>query len=321
MKRLLNTLCLCCAGLLALPAAAQSGYPAKPVEIVVGFPPGGGNDVLTRIVADKLQAALRQPFVVVNRPGADGIIAFDTVKRAAPDGYTLLVGPSSGMTVNPAVYAKLPYDPLADFEPITMVGGFPLFVVVPPDSPLRTLDDLVARAKQKPGDLAYASAATSFRVATEMFAQRAGVSLFHVPYQGSGKAVQAVMGKEVALSFADAAAATGQIKGGRLRALAVSTAQRVPGLAEVPTIAEAGYPGFEVVLWSGLFAPRGTPPEVVRRLQAEVAKIVRQPDVAARLEGMGVVPIGGSAEELRGAMSSQIVQYREVARRAGIKME
>ena len=232
MKRLLNTLCLCCAGLLALPVAAQSGYPAKPVEIVVGFPPGGGNDVLTRIVADKLQAALRQPFVVVNRPGADGIIAFDTVKRAAPDGYTLLVGPSSGMTVNPAVYAKLPYDPLADFEPISMVGGFPLFVVVPPDSPLRTLGELVAQAKQKPGDLAYGSAATSFRMATEMFAQRAGISLFHVPYQGSGKAVQAVMAREVPLSFADAAAATAQIKGGRLRALAVSTAQRVPGLPE-----------------------------------------------------------------------------------------
>ena len=321
MKRLLNALCLCCAGLLALPVAAQSGYPAKPVEIVVGFPPGGGNDVLTRIVADKLQAALRQPFVVVNRPGADGIIAFDTVKRAAPDGYTLLVGPSSGMTVNPAVYAKLPYDPLADFEPISMVGGFPLFVVVPPDSPLRTLGELVAQAKQKPGDLAYGSAATSFRMATEMFAQRAGISLFHVPYQGSGKAVQAVMAREVPLSFADAAAATAQIKGGRLRALAVSTAQRVPGLPEVPTIAETGYPGFDVVLWSGLFAPRGTPPDIVRKLQAEVAKIVRQPDVAARLEGMGVVPIGGSAEELRGAMSSQIGQYREVARRAGIKVE
>ena len=277
--------------------------------------------MLTRIVADKLQAALRQPFVVVNRPGADGIIAFDTVKRAAPDGYTLLVGPSSGMTVNPAVYAKLPYDPLADFEPISMVGGFPLFVVVPPDSPLRTLGDLVAQAKQKPGDLAYGSAATSFRMATEMFAQRAGISLFHVPYQGSGKAVQAVMAREVPLSFADAAAATAQIKGGRLRALAVSTAQRVPGLPEVPTIAETGYPGFDVVLWSGLFAPRGTPPDIVRKLQAEVAKIVRQPDVAARLEGMGVVPIGGSAEELRGAMSSQIGQYREVARRAGIKVE
>lgn len=321
MKRLLNALCLCCAGLLAQPAAAQTVYPTKPVEIVVGFPPGGGNDMLTRIVAEKLQAALRQPFVVVNRPGADGIIAFDTVKRAAPDGYTLLVGPSSGMTVNPTVYAKLPYDPLADFEPITMVGGFPLFVVVPPDSPLRTLGDLVAQAKQKPGDLAYGSAATSFRMATEMFAQRAGISLFHVPYQGSGKAVQAAMAGEVSLAFADAAAATAQIKGRRLRALAVSTAQRVPGLAEVPTIAEAGYPGFEVVLWSGLFAPRGTPPEIVRKLQAEVSKIVRQPEVAARLEGLGVVPIGSSAEELRSAMVSQIAQYREVARRAGIKFD
>lgn len=320
MKRYLTVMGMLGALLVAGPAAAQQNYPAKPVEMIVGFPPGGGNDVLTRIVAEKLQASLGQPFVVMNKPGANGFIAFDAVKRAAPDGYTLLVGPSSGMTVNPAVYDKLPYDPIADFEPVSMVGGFPLFVVTHPDSPIKTIGDLVAQAKKKPGDLTYGSAATSFQLATEMFAQRAGVSLYHIPYQGSGKVVQAVIAKEVPLTFADAAAAVPQINGKRLRAIAVSTSKRVSSLPDVPTVAESGVPGFEIVLWSGVFAPAGTPPAIVQKLQSEIARIVQQPDVVARLQKLGVEPIGSTSEELRDAIKSQIAQYKAVAKAADIKV-
>lgn len=300
---------------------AQTDFPTKPVQMVVGFPPGGGNDVLARMIAEKLQASLGQPFVVMNRPGANGFIAIDAVKRAAPDGYTLLVGPSSGMTVNPAVYAKLPYDPVKDFAPVAMVGAFPLIVVVHSDSPIKSIADLIAEAKRKPAQLAYSSAATSFQLVTEMFAQRAGVSLYHVPYQGSSKAVQAVLANEVPMTFADASVAVPQIRAGRLRAIGTSSAKRVPTLPDVPTIAESGVPGFDVVLWSGIFAPAGTPPAVVAKLQQEVAKAVRLPELQERLQLLGVVPVGGTSEELAETMKTQIIEYTNVAKTANIKAE
>lgn len=304
--------------LLAGGGYAQTDFPTKPVQLVVGFPPGGGNDVLTRLVAEKLQVALGQPFVVLNKPGANGFIAIEAVKRAAPDGYTLLVGPSSGMTVNPAVYTKLPYDPVKDFAPVSMVGAFPLVAVVHPDSPLKSIADLVAEARRRPGELAYASAATSFQLATEMFAQRAGVSLFHVPYQGSGRVVQAVLANEVPLTFTDAAAAVPSVKAGKLRAIAVTSAKRVASLPDVPTIAESVAPGFDVVLWSAIFAPAGTPTSVVAKLQGEIAKVVRLPDLQERLQLLGVVPVGGTSEELAATVEAQIAEYTRVARTAKI---
>lgn len=300
---------------------AQTDFPTKSVQLVVGFPPGGGNDVLARLIAEKLQAALAQPIVVMNKPGANGFIAIDAVKRAAPDGYTLLVGPSSGMTVNPAVYAKLPYDPVKDFAPVTMVGAFPLIVVVHPESPIKSIGSLIEEAKRRPGQLAYGSAATSFQLATEMFAQRAGVSLYHVPYQGSGKVVQAVLANEVPLTFADAAAAVPQVRAGKLRAIATTSAKRVSSLPDVPTIAESGVAGFDMVLWSGIFAPVGTPSAVVAKLQHEIAKAVRLPDLQDRLQLLGVMPVGGTSEELAATMKSQIIEYTHVARTANIKAE
>ncbi|WP_245220272.1 Bug family tripartite tricarboxylate transporter substrate binding protein [Pusillimonas caeni] len=302
-------------------AAQQASYPERVVKIIAGFPPGGGNDVLARLLAERLQNVLGQPFVVENRPGANGFIAFDAVRKSKPDGYTLLVGPSSGMAVNPAVYRKLPYDPLKDFAPISMVGGFPLLVTVKPDSPYKTLDDFVQAARKDPDSIDYGSAATSFQLATEMFAQQAQIKLHHIPYTGSAQAVHAVLSGEVPVTFADSSAAVPQIKADSLRALAVTTGQRISSLPDVPTVREANYPGYEMMLWSGLFAPAGTPPEVLNKLEQTVRDIVQEPGIQERLQALGIEPIGSTSEELTATMQTQIEQYKEVARNADISID
>lgn len=315
---ILAALAVCTIAVAAIRPALAGTYPDRAVRIVVGFPPGGGNDVLARLLAERLQAQLRQPFVVENRPGANGFIAFDTVKRARPDGYTLLIGPSSGMTVNPAVYKTLPYDPIKDFAPVSMIGGFPLIVTVNRDAPYKNLNDLVKAAKDKPGTIDYGSAATSFQLATEMFAQQAKIKLNHIPYKGSAQVVQAVRGKQVPVTFADSAAVMAQIKDGALRPLAVTTSKRIASLPNVPTIAESNFPNYEMMLWSGLFAPAGTPPAIVAKLQSAVQKAMHDPAMTERLGALGVEPIGSSSEDLANTMKSQIAQYTKVAKEAEI---
>lgn len=310
-----------CSSIAVGPVAAQANYPDRPVKIVVGFPPGGGNDVLARLLAEQLHASLGQTFIVENRPGANGFIAFDVVRRAEPDGYTLLIGPSSGMTVNPAVYRKLPYDPVKDFVPISMIGGFPLIVTVPVDSPYKSLSDFVNAAKAKPGSIDYGSAATSFQLATEMFAQQAGIQLNHIPYKGSAQVVQAVLGKQVPVTFADSAAAMPQIKGNALRALAVTTDRRIESLPDVPTMRESNYKDYEMMLWSGLFAPAGTPQAIRDKLERAVREAIGRPEVRQRLQGLGIEPVGSSAEELGKTMRAQIAQYTDVARAANISIQ
>ncbi|MGN6460685.1 MAG: Bug family tripartite tricarboxylate transporter substrate binding protein [Pseudolabrys sp.] len=301
------------------PAAAQ--YPSGPAKLVVGFAPGGGNDILARIVADKLQAHFGKPFVVENRPGANGVIAIDAVKRSTPDGLTLLVGPSSGMTVNPVVLKTIPYDPVKDFEPIALVGSFPLIVVVKADSPIKSLQDLVARAKAAPGTINYSSAATSFQVAPEAFAQKAGIKMMNIPYRGSAPAATAVVTNDVAVNFGDSSAVLPLIQGGQMRALAVTTAKRIPSLPEVPTVAESGYPGFEMVFWSGLFLPAGTPEDIRKMLETEVGKIVAMPDILARMKTLGVEPTFAPGAALGARVKSEIELFRKVAESAGIKAE
>jgi tripartite-type tricarboxylate transporter receptor subunit TctC len=321
MKKLLLPFCGLAALFFVGAGHAQEAYPSKPVRFVVGFPPGGGNDILARLLCERLQGPLAQPCVVENRPGANGFIAIDLVKRSGPDGYTLLVGPSSGMTVNPAVYPSLPYDPVKDFAPVTMVGLFPLIVSVHPSVPAKTTTELIALAKSKPRQINYSSAATSFQLATEMFAQRAGIALNHVPYKGSAQAVAAVLSNDVSLTFADSSAVMSQIRAGKLRAIAVSSARRIPGMPEVPTIAESGVPGYDMVLWSGIFAPAGTPGAVTGRLQKEIARIVFLPDMRERLAKLGVEPVGSTAEELAATMKAQIAEYTRVAKAGNIKAE
>ncbi len=300
---------------------AADTWPDRAVTMIVGFPPGGGNDVLARLVAAELQKELGQPFVVENRPGAQGFIAFGAVKDAEPDGYTLLVGPSSGMTVNPAIFNEIPYDAEKDFAPISLIGEFPLVISVHPSTPYETLEDLIDAAKASPGAIDYASAATSFQLATELFAQQAGIELNHIPYKGSAQAVTAVLGEQVPVTFADSAAVTSQVREGALRALAVTSRDRVGTLPDVPTVSEAGLPGFDIVLWSGLFAPAGTPEDIVQTLQQAVSNAMQDATVQERLTQLGVIPVGSSSEHLAETVSTQIAEYTRVAKNANISAD
>jgi len=303
------------------PVAAQDKYPSGTVKLTVGFAPGGGNDILARLLAEKMQDTLKGSFIVENRPGASGMIAVDTVRRAVPDGLTLLVGPSSAMTVNPVLLKNVAYDPVKDFAPIAMIGHFPLIVAVHPSAPVKTLSELIALARKEPGKLNYSSAASSFQIVTELFAQRADIKLQHVPYKGSAPAVMAVVANEVTLTFGDIAAVLPQVQGGKLKALAVTTAKRVPSLPDVPTIAESGVAGFDVALWSALFAPAGTPPGILKTLEDEVIRVVALPDVQDKMKTLGVVPAGTPGAKLPALISAEIETFRKVAASAGLKPE
>jgi tripartite-type tricarboxylate transporter receptor subunit TctC len=319
--RLLTYSALLVAALAVSPAVAQDSYPSGTVRLTVGFAPGGGNDILARLLAEKMQETFGKSFIVENRPGASGVIAVDAVKRSAPDGLTLLVGPSSAMTVNPVLLKNVSYDPVKDFAPVAMIGVFPLIVAVNPSVPANSIQELIALAKADPGKINYSSAASSFRIVTEHFAQQAGIKLQHVPYKGSAPAVLGVVANEVSLTFGDISAVLPQVQAGKLKALAVTTAKRVPGLPDVPTIAESGVPGFDMALWSALFAPAGTPPDVVKKLEAEVVRIVGLPDVQSRMKTLGVEPAGTPGAALTGRIESEIAIFRKVADSAGIVPE
>jgi len=302
-------------------AYAEEKYPQGPVRLVVGFAPGGGNDILARILAEKLQQSFGQPFIVENRPGANGIVAIENVRRAEPNGLTLLVGPSSGMTVNPVILKSVSYDPVKDFEPISITGYFPLIIVVHPAVPVNSVAELIALAKAKPGDLTYSSAASSFQLATEMFAQMAKISLRCVPYRGSAPAINAVVANEVALNFGDIAAVLPFVRSKMVRALAVTTASRLESLPEIPTVAESGLPQFDISLWSGLFAPAGTPPNIIAVLEKEVRRIVDLSDVKQRMRNLGIEPAGTSASEVTSTIKSELERFKQIAATAGITAE
>jgi tripartite-type tricarboxylate transporter receptor subunit TctC len=313
------------AAVAALLAAATSaiaqGYPSKPIRFVVGFPPGGGNDIIARLIGAKIQDAWGQPVMIDNKPGAASIIAAEFVAKSAPDGYTLLVNATGGMTVNPALYDKLPYDPLKDFIPISIVGSFPMVLVVHPSVPANSVQELVAYARANPGKLNYSAGSSAFQVATEMFKQMTGTDIRHIPYKGSAASINAVIAGDVHMTIVDTPPLVAQIKGGKLRGLAVTTAGRVGSLAEMPTLAEAGLPGYEMALWIGLFAPAGTPRDAVMKLNAEVVRIVNLADVREKLVGMGVEPLGNSPEQVTEQMRREIAKYGPVVKAANIKAE
>ena len=305
--------------LAAFATQAQEPYPSRPIRVVVGYSAGGGNDLVVRALAPRLGEALGQPIVVENRPGAQGIIAAELVAKSAPDGYTLLMGPSGPMTINPATYSKLPYSPTRDFAPISMLGSFPLIVAVDPRLPVRSVKDLVEYAKANPGKANYASSAGIFQIATELFKQKTGAPLEMISYKGSGESVQAVVAGQVTMTMVDPPPATGALKAGTVRGLAVTAAQRHPSWPELPTLAELGMPDMEVSVWMALFAPAHTPPAVIARLQSEVARAVRSPDVKERFAGMGVDPVGGSSDALARQVARDIEKWTAVAKAAGIK--
>jgi tripartite-type tricarboxylate transporter receptor subunit TctC len=300
--------------------ALAQGYPSKPIRIVVGFPPGGGNDIIARMVGAKMQESWGQPVVIENKPGANSIIAAEFVAKSAADGYTLLVNATGGMSVNPVLYSKLPYDSLKDFVPISMVGSFPLVLVVNPAVPANSVSELVAYAKANPGKLNYSAGSTAFQVATEMFKQMTGTDMKHIPYKGSAASITAVISGDVQLTIVDSPPLMPQLVSGRVRALAVTTPKRAAAMPDLPAVAES-LPGYEMALWIGMFAPAGTPRDVAAKLTAEVVRIVGLPDIREKLAGMGVEPLGNSSEETAEWIRREIARYGPVVKAAGIKAD
>jgi tripartite-type tricarboxylate transporter receptor subunit TctC len=312
--------------MMAGPAVGQGqgqghAYPAKPIRIVVGFPPGGGNDIMARMVGAKLQEAWGQSVVIDNKPGANAIIATEFVARSPADGYTLLVNANGPMTLNPALYAKLPYDPLKDFAPISTIAMFPIVLVLHPSVPAGTVRELIAYARANPGKLNAASGSSGFQVAIEMFKQMTGTDINVVNYKGTAQSVNAVLAGDVHLSMVDSPPAMPHIKAGKMRGLGVTTAKRVGSLPDLPTLSEAGVAGYDMVLWISLFAPAGTPREVVDKLNAEVVRIVKMPDIQARLAGMGLEPVGNSAEQVAEWLRAETARLGPVVKAANMRAD
>ena len=312
-------------GLLSATAAAQdpaAGYPSRPIRIVVGFAPGGPTDQLAREIGLRLQEAWGQPVIVENKPGASSRIAFEHVARAEPDGYTLLLGAVQTAT-NMAVYRNLGYDTLRDFAPVTQLTSAVLALAVSPSLPARSVAELVAVAKARAEGLTYATfgVASSAHFAAALFEQRAGIRLTHVPYNGAAPAQTAIAGGQVDLGFMSALSAMPLLQSGRLRALAVTSDRRLPQLPDVPTMAEAGFPSFEVSSWQGLLAPAGTPAAIVAKLQAQIARILALPAVRERLAAVAAEPVGSTPAQFRAHIAAEIARWAEVARRAGLALD
>jgi len=306
--------------LCALAGVAQAqNYPDKPIRIIVGYAAGGGNDIIVRVMQPEMQRGLGQPVIVENKPGAQSIIAAEAVARAAPDGYTLLMGPSGPMTINPATYSKLPYDAQRDFAPISMICQFPLLVTVDAKLPIRSVKELIEFAKANPGKANYASSAGIFQIATELFNQKTGSKFVMIPYKSSGESVQALISGNVALTNVDPPPANGPLKAGTIRALAVTSGKRHPSWPDLPTMAEAGVPDMEVPVWTAFFAPARTPPAIVARLQKEIARAVQTAEVKEGFARMGLDPVGGTSEELARRVRMDIEKWSAVAKAANIR--
>jgi tripartite-type tricarboxylate transporter receptor subunit TctC len=318
--RLIKIVSLACLG-FAAEASAQENYPNKPIHIIVGFAAGGGNDIIVRVLAPKMSEGLGQPVIVENKPGAQSIIAAEYVARSAPDGYTLLMGPSGAMTMNPAIYSKLPYSPLKDFVPISMIGDFPLILLVSADLPVNSVKELIEYAKANPNSANYSASAAPFQLAAELFNQKTGTKFAHIPYKSSGDSVNAVMAGQVTITVSDPPPAIGPIKGGKVRALAVTSSKRDPAWPDVPTMAEAGGPDLEIRLFTGFHAPAGTPMAIVNRVQQEVARAVRLPEIKERLDQMSIVPSGNTSDEFRAIIARDIEKWTAVAKAANIKAD
>lgn len=303
-------------------ALAADDYPTRPVRMIVAVPPGGPADTLARLVGPRLADALGQTVVIDNRPGANGIIAYEMTARAAPDGYTFATV-AAGVVINPSLYRKVPYDPIADFAPVTLGIAVPNILVVHPTVPANSVQALVKLAKSTPGKLAFASAGngTSGHLALELFRMTAGIDVTHVPYKGGGPALAELLGGQVQALFSIALAATPQIKAGRLRALAITSAKRSSVAPELPTVAETGFPGYEVIGWFGWLAPARTPNAIVTRLNAEIVKILRTPAVRDRLLSQSTEPVGNTPAEFAALMRSERDKWARVIRDAKISLQ
>jgi len=301
-------------------AQGADGYPSKPIRIVVGYSPGGANDILARLVGQKMTETFGQQVIVENRPGTAAIIGTDAVAKAAPDGYTLLMGASGPIVFNPALYSKLPYSPTRDLTPVSMIGSFPLILVVRGGAPQRTVKELVAYTQANPDKSNYGASAASFQLATELLKSKTGMRAEHIPYKGSADSANAVAAGQVLMTLVDSGPVAGPIKGGLLRGLAVTSNKRMAALPEIPTMAEQGI-DLQITLWSGLLAPAGTSTAIVQKLQAEVARIVRLPDVRERMTQLGIEAEGGTAEEFAKVIATEIPLWAALAKANNIKAD
>jgi tripartite-type tricarboxylate transporter receptor subunit TctC len=305
---------------LAAGATAQT-YPVKPVRMIVGFSPGGSTDVTARIVAQKMSDAWRQQVVVENRAGAGGNIGAEAVARAAPDGYTLLVATTGVMAINHRLYRTLPYDAVRDFAPVTQIGSLPLILIVHPSLPAKSVKELIAIARARPGQLSYASSGVggATHMTAEIFRMMTGVDIVHIPYKGSGQAMADLIGGQVPMAFDQITSSAPQVQSGKLRALAVTSAKRFASVPDLPTMAEAGVPGYEAVSWNGLAAPAGTTREILGRIQSEVARVVQLPDIKERFFRDGIEPIASTPEQFAAHIRSERAKWEKVVAAAGIK--
>ncbi len=301
-------------------SAAQS-FPNKPIRFVTGNQAGGGTDTLARIVGPRLGERVGQPVIVENRAGADGAIASEFVAKSAPDGYTLLVGTDGQMVLNVGLYAKLPYDPVADFVPVILFSSQPLVFAVHPSFSATSIKELIELAKAKPGELFYASGAPVFRVATELFKAQTGINIVHVPYKGPAPALNAVIAGEVPLATLPQGSALAQIRAGKLRALAITSPRRSALIPDVPTMAESGVANFEVGPWTGLFAPAGTPSATIDRLNSELSVVLKRDDVQARFGSMGLNISGMPSAELAVLLKADLAKWRNLMRGLTIRAE
>lgn len=312
-----------CIAALAAPAAhaVAPTYPAKPVRVIVSLAPAGGMDTAARLVAQKLSERLGQQFVVENRPGAGQVIGIEAVARSAPDGYTLIMA-ASAIVINEVLYAKPPYDTLRDFAPVTQAASLPNILVAHPALPVKSVRELIALAKTRPGQLNYSSAGsgTSPHLSMELFRLMAGITLTHIPYKGSGPATVDLVAGQVQLSMPNVLTALPQIKGGKLRGLGVTSSKRATGLPEIPSIAET-LPGYEAIQWYGVLAPAGTARDIVGKLQAEMARILVLPEVKERLAADGADAVGSRPEEFTAYIRSELAKWGKVVKSGGIKLE
>jgi tripartite-type tricarboxylate transporter receptor subunit TctC len=305
------------------PAWAQAGYPSKPVKVIVAFPPGQATDQAARAIAQKLSDNLGQQFFVENRPGAASIIGSEAAAKSPNDGYTLFMGSSGSLAVNPGMYAKLPYDPIKDFVPISLTLKVPFFVVVNPSLPATSIKELVAYLKANPDKVNFGSAGNgaSNHLSAELFKSVTGVAIVHVPYKGSPPAVTDLLSGQIGMMFETGPLIMPHVKSGRLRVLAVGSAQRSLAAPELVTVAESGYPGFETVGWAGLLAPAGTPKEIVAKLNAEVVRILSQPEVTGRFVTLGAELVSSSAEDFGAYIRSETAKWGKVIRDSGAKAD
>ena len=317
--------CLAATFVLAVCTASAfaQAFPNRPVRLVVPFPAGGTTDILARAIAEKLSSALGQQFVVDNRPGAGGNIGADIVAKAAPDGYTLLMGTVGTHAINPSLYAKMPYDAMKDFAPVILVAGVPNVLVVNPEVPVKTVSDLIALAKAKPGTINFASSGngTSIHLSGELFKSMTGVQMSHDPYKGSAPALTDLIGGQVQLMFDNLPSALPFIKGGKLRAVAVTSSKRAPALPDLPTIAESGVPGFEASSWFGILAPAATPKDIIAKINAEANKALQSPEMKEKLLSQGAEAVGNTPEHFAEYIRNETLKWAKVVKDSGAKVD